>query len=113
DRLIISDWERAIDINIKGVLYGMAAALPYMKRQKSWHMIFVSSVAGHKIGPDLAVYAATKHAVRALAEGFRQEVKPYNIRTTIISPGAVATELPDSVTEPDIAEKIHTYYEDI
>jgi NADP-dependent 3-hydroxy acid dehydrogenase YdfG len=113
ERLTIDDWDRTIDVNIKGVLYGIAAALPHMKKQKSGHMIFVSSVAGHKVGPDFAVYAATKHAVRALAEGFRQEVKPYNIRTTIISPGAVATELPDSVTEQDIAEKIRTYYEDI
>ena len=113
ERLTIDDWDRTIDVNIKGVLYGIAAALPHMKKQKSGHMIFVSSVAGHKIGPDFAVYGATKHAVRALAEGFRQEVKPYNIRTTIISPGAVATELPDSVTEPDIAEKIRTYYDEI
>ncbi|MGC2353422.1 MAG: SDR family oxidoreductase [Candidatus Udaeobacter sp.] len=113
ERLTIDDWDRTIDVNIKGVLYGIAAALPHMKKQKSGHMIFVSSVAGHKIGADFAVYAATKHAVRALAEGFRQEVKPYNIRTTIISPGAVATELPDSVTEPDIAAKIRTYYDDI
>jgi len=113
ERLTIDDWDRTIDVNIKGVLYGIAAALPHMKQQKSGHMIFVSSVAGHKIGPDFAVYAATKHAVRALAEGFRQEVKPHNIRTTIISPGAVATELPDSVTEPDIAEKIRTYYDEI
>ena len=113
ERLTIDDWERTIDVNIKGVLYGMAAALPYMKQQKSGHMIFVSSVAGHKIGPDFAVYAATKHAVRALAEGFRQEVKPYNIRTTIISPGAVATELPDSVTEADIAENLRKYYSEI
>lgn len=113
ERLTIDDWNRTIDVNIKGVLYGVAAALPYMMQQKSGHMIFVSSVAGHKIGPDLAVYAATKHAVRALAEGFRQEVKPYNIRTTIISPGAVATELPDSVTEADIAEKIRQYYSEI
>jgi len=113
ERLTVDDWDRTIDVNIKGVLYGIAAALPYMKQQKFGHMIFVSSVAGHKVGPDFAVYAATKHAVRALAEGFRQEVKPYNIRTTIISPGAVATELPDSVTEQDIAENIRTYYEDI
>jgi len=113
DRLTVDDWDRTIDVNIKGVLYGIAAALPHMKKQKSGHMIFVSSVAGHKVGPDFAVYAATKHAVRALAEGFRQEVKPYNIRTTIISPGAVATELPNSVTEQDIAEKIQQYYEDI
>src|SRR2546421_6123365 len=113
ERLTIDDWDRTIDINIKGVLYGVAAALPHMKQQKSGHMIFVSSVAGHKIGPDFAVYAATKHAVRALAEGFRQEVKQYNIRTTIISPGAVATELPDSVTEADIAENLRKYYSEI
>jgi NADP-dependent 3-hydroxy acid dehydrogenase YdfG len=113
ERLTIDDWDRTIDVNIKGVLYGIAAALPHMIRQKSGHMIFVSSVAGHKIGPDFAVYAATKHAVRALAEGFRQEVKPYNIRTTIISPGAVATELPNSVTEPDVADRIRQYYSEI
>ncbi len=113
ERLTIDDWDRTIDVNIKGVLYGIAAALPYMMKQKSGQMIFVSSVAGHKIGPDFAVYAATKHAVRALAEGFRQEVKDYNVRTTIISPGAVATELPNSVTEPDVAEKIRQYYSDI
>lgn len=113
ERLTIDDWDRTIDVNIKGVLYGIAAALPHMIQQQSGHMIFVSSVAGHKVGPDFAVYAATKHAVRALAEGFRQEVKPYNIRTTIISPGAVATELPNSVTEPDVAEKIRRYYSEI
>ena len=61
--------------------------------------------------PACTVYAATKHAVRALSEGLRQEVKPYNIRTTVISPGAVATELPDSVTEPDVAERIRKFYE--
>ena len=76
----------------------------HMKEQKSGHIINVSSVAGHKVGPGGAVYAATKHAVRVISEGLRQEVKPYNIRTTIISPGAVATELPDSITEPDVAE---------
>ncbi|TIN74082.1 MAG: SDR family oxidoreductase, partial [Mesorhizobium sp.] len=94
----VEDWDRMIDVNIKGVLYGIAAALPHMKTQKSGHIINVSSVAGHKVGPGGAVYAATKHAVRIISEGLRQEVKPYNIRTTIISPGAVSTELPGSVT---------------
>ena len=111
ERLKIDDWNRMIDVNIKGVLYGIAAALPHMTRQKSGHIINVSSVAGHKVNPGGAVYAATKHAVRAISEGLRQEVKPYNIRTTIISPGAVATELPDSVTEPDVAERIRKVYE--
>ena len=90
ERLKIDDWNRTIDVNIKGVLYGIAAALPYMKQQKAGHIINVSSVAGHKVTPNGAVYCATKHAVRALSEGLRVEVKPYNIRTTIISPGAVA-----------------------
>jgi len=67
------------------VLYGIAEPLPHMKQQKAGHLINVSSVAGHKVGPGFAVYAATKHAVRALSEGLRQEVKPYNIRTTVIS----------------------------
>ena len=110
ERLKIEDWNRTIDVNIKGVLYGIAAALPYMKQQKSGHIINVSSVAGHKVGVGNAVYAATKHAVRVLSEGLRQEVKPYNIRTTVISPGAVATELPDSITEPDVSENIHKFY---
>ena len=100
ERLKIDEWDRMIDVNIKGVLYGIAAALPHMKRQKAGHIINVSSVAGHKVGPGVAVYAATKYAVRALSEGLRQEVKPYNIRTTVISPGAVATELPNSATDP-------------
>ncbi len=113
ERLKIDEWNRMIDVNIKGVLYGIAAVLPYMKRQKSGHIINVSSVAGHKVTRDGAVYAATKHAVRALSEGLRQEVKPYNIRTTVISPGAVDTELPDSITEPDVAERIHKFYKEL
>lgn len=111
ERLKIDDWNQMIDVNIKGVLYGIAAALPYMKQQRAGHIINVSSVAGHKIRPGAAVYAATKHAVRALSEGLRMEVKPYDIRTTIISPGAVDTELPNSVTEPDIAENVRKIYE--
>lgn len=111
ERLKIDDWDRMIDVNIKGTLYGIAAALPYMKEQQSGHIINVSSVAGHKVRPNGAVYSATKFAVRALSEGLRQEVKPYNIRTTVISPGAVATELPDSITEQDIAKNIQEFYE--
>jgi NADP-dependent 3-hydroxy acid dehydrogenase YdfG len=111
ERLKIEDWDRTIDVNIKGVLYGIAAALPYMKQQKRGHIINVSSVAGHKVGPSGAVYSATKYAVRALSEGLRQEVKPYNIRTTVVSPGAVATELPDSITEADISQGIRKFYE--
>ena len=113
ERLKVDEWDRMIDVNLKGVLYGIAAALQHMQRQKSGHIINVSSVAGHKVGPGFAVYAATKFAVRALSEGLRQEVKPYNIRTTVISPGAVATELPDSVTDPDASKRIRTFCEQV
>jgi NADP-dependent 3-hydroxy acid dehydrogenase YdfG len=111
ERLKVDDWERMIDVNLKGVLWGIAAALPYMREQNAGHFINVSSVAGHKVSANGAVYAATKHAVLALSEGLRQEVKPYNIRTTVISPGAVATELPDSVTEADVSKGMHEFYE--
>jgi NADP-dependent 3-hydroxy acid dehydrogenase YdfG len=110
ERLKIDDWDRTIDVNLKGVLYGIAAALPHMKQQKGGHIINVSSVAGHKVNPGGAVYSATKHAVLALSEGLRMEVKPYNIRTTVISPGAVATELPNSITEADIAQGVQKFY---
>lgn len=109
----VDDWDRMIDVNIKGVLYGIAAALPHMRDQKSGHIINVSSVAGHKVGPGGAVYSATKHAVRVISEGLRQEVKPYNIRTTVISPGAVATELPNSVTDPQQAERVKVLYNNV
>ena len=112
ERRKIDDWNRTIDINIKGVLYGIAAALPHMQRQKAGHIINVSSVAGHKVGKNNAVYAATKTAVRVLSEGLRQEVKPWKLRTTIISPGAVATELPNSITEADVAKGIGQFYEE-
>jgi NADP-dependent 3-hydroxy acid dehydrogenase YdfG len=107
----IEDWDRMIDVNIKGVLYGIAAALRHMTRQKSGHIINVSSVAGHKVRPGSAVYSATKVAVRMLSEGLRQEVKPYNIRTTVISPGAVESDLPSSITEPDVAARTKEFYE--
>ena len=109
ERRKIDDWNRTIDINIKGVLYGIAAALPHMQRQNAGHIINVSSVAGHKVGKNNAVYAATKTAVRVISEGLRQEVKPWNLRTTIVSPGAVATELPNSVTE---AKEIGQFYDE-
>lgn len=108
----VEDWERMIDVNLKGVLYGITAALPHMIRQKSGHIINVASVAAYKVRPGSAVYAATKAAVRMLSEGLRQEVKPHNIRTTVISPGAVATELPESITEPDVAQNIQQFYEE-
>lgn len=106
ERLKVDEWDEMIDVNLKGVLYGVAAALPHMKRQRSGHFINVSSVAGHKVVPGFAVYSATKTAVRVLSEGLRQEVGPYGIRTTVISPGAMATELLATIREPDIAAAV-------
>jgi NADP-dependent 3-hydroxy acid dehydrogenase YdfG len=74
--LKIDEWDQMINVNIKGVLYGIAAALPHMKEQKTGQFINVSSAAGHRVGAGLAVYAATKHAVLALSEGLRQELSP-------------------------------------
>ena len=98
------EWEQMIDVNLKGTLYGIGAVLPHMQERKTGHIINVSSVYGHKMGPDATVYCATKFGVRALSEGLRQEVKPYNIRTTVISPGAVATELLDHISDKEIRE---------
>ncbi|MCF2501307.1 MULTISPECIES: SDR family oxidoreductase [Dyadobacter] len=109
DRLNVEEWDTMIDVNIKGVLNGIAAVLPYMKEQKSGQIINTSSVAGHKIFGGSAVYSATKFAVRALTEGLRMEVKPYNVRTTIVCPGAVKTELLEHITEADIQQANQDY----
>jgi NADP-dependent 3-hydroxy acid dehydrogenase YdfG len=111
ERRKVDDWSRTIDVNIKGVLHGIAAVLPHMQRQKAGHIINVSSVAGHRVGKGNAVYAAAKTAVRVISEGLRQEVKPWNLRTTVISPGAIATELPASITEADVAQGIGQFYD--
>ncbi len=113
ERLKVDEWDQMIDVNFKGTLNGIAAALPHMKKQKSGQFINVSSVYGHKVGPGAAVYCATKFAVRALSEGLRQEVKPYNIRTTVISPGAVKTELLDHISEKDVAEATRKHVKEI
>lgn len=109
DRINVDEWDQMVDVNIKGVLYGIAAVLPHMKNQKSGHIINTSSVAGHKIFNGSAVYSATKFAVRALSEGLRIDVKPYNIRTTIVSPGAVKTELLEHISETDIQQANQDY----
>ncbi len=109
----IDEWDQMIDVNLKGTLYGIAAALPHMKQRKSGHIINVSSVYGHKLGPDATVYCATKFGVRALSEGLRQEVKPYNIRTTVISPGAVATELLDHISDDTLQSQTKDFVNQI
>ncbi len=106
ENLHYAEWESMIDINIKGVLYGIGAVLPHFKAQLGGHFINVSSVAGHQVSPSSSVYSATKFAVRAISEGLRQEVKPYNIRTTIISPGMTESDLTDSITDERIKPMI-------
>jgi len=113
ESLKVSEWDNMIDVNIKGVMYGIAAALPIMKEQQGGHIINVSSVAGHKVLPPGTVYCATKHAVRAITEGLRSEVTPYNIRSTVISPGAVDTELPSHITEEGVAEAMQGFYDQV
>jgi NADP-dependent 3-hydroxy acid dehydrogenase YdfG len=111
DQTKVDDWERMIDINLKGVLYGIAAALPIMRRQIGGHIINIASTAGLRVRPTMAVYSATKFAVRAISEGLRQEATAYNIRSTIISPGPTETDLPASVTDPDAAAAVREQHQ--
>ncbi|SET53252.1 NADP-dependent 3-hydroxy acid dehydrogenase YdfG [Enterococcus malodoratus] len=108
----IQDWDRMIDINIKGTLYGVGAVLPYMNKQKIGQIINISSVAGHYAHAGGAVYSATKWAVRAISESLREEVAQNgsNIRVTIVSPGAINTELLSSVTDPALKENYEQFY---
>lgn len=108
----IDDWNRMIDVNIKGVLYGIAAVLPTMRERKEGHIINLSSVAGHFVGAGSAVYAGTKFAVRAISEGLRKEEAANNIRSTIISPGMVKSELPESITDTNFKSAVEKMYED-
>ncbi|MCU6684860.1 SDR family oxidoreductase [Leclercia sp. H6W5] len=102
DQAKVNEWDKMIDVNLRGVLHGIAAALPIMKAQKSGHIINTASVAGHLVFPTSAVYSATKFAVRALTEGLRNEASAWNIRATIISPGAVSTELLEHISDKDV-----------
>ena len=104
DELRVEDWENMIDVNVKGVLYGIAAALPIFRRQGFGHFINTLSTAGLRIVPTMAVYAGSKNAVRAISEGLRQEAGD-KLRVTTISPGYVHTELPSSMSDPVAREK--------
>lgn len=107
--LHVDEWDRMIDVNIKGVLYCTAAALPHMLTAKSGHIVNVSSVAGRIVFPGGSVYCATKHAITAFSEGLRQELSTRkNIRVTCIEPGVVATELTNTITD----ESLQAYVKD-
>lgn len=109
--LKVEEWERMVDINIKGVLYGVAAALPHMLKQESGHFINTASVFGIKVfAPGGTVYCATKAAIRSLTEGLRMEAHTGKIRCTIISPGAVDSELKQDSSDPASAEAVKQLY---
>lgn len=99
-QLRIADWNRMIDVNLRGVLHGIAAVLPVMSKQKSGHIVNVASVSGHRVDPTAAVYSATKFAVRALSEGLRQESR--DLRVTVVSPGLTRTDLFEGIDAPEI-----------
>lgn len=105
DALRVEDWDAMIDVNLRGTLYGIAAALPVFARQGSGHVINVISTAGIKILPTMGVYAATKNAVRTVTEALRQEAGP-TLRVTEVSPGMVATNFGDSITDQAMKEAI-------
>jgi NADP-dependent 3-hydroxy acid dehydrogenase YdfG len=100
--LDVDGWMAMVDVNLKGVLHGVAAALPVFTRQGRGHFVTTVSTSGLKIVPNQSVYAATKNAVRTFLEGFRQECTDGVIRTTMISPGYVNTELDSSITDPEV-----------
>lgn len=105
----VDEWEQMIDVNLKGVLYGIAAVLPKFRAQGGGHVISLASVAAHTVFANSAVYSATKFGVWAVMEGLRQEVGE-DIRATVISPGAVSTELTSKITHADSAESAEDLY---
>jgi len=105
--LKVDEWDRMVDVNIKGVLYGIAAVLPEMTTRGSGHIINIASVGALSVSPTAAVYCATKYAVRAISDGLRQENE--NIRVTCIHPGVVESELAETITDPVAVEAMKTY----
>ena len=99
DALKVDEWNRMIDVNLRGVLHGIAAVLPVMQAQGAGHIVNIASVSGLRVDPTAAVYSATKHAVRALSEGLRQESR--ELRVTVISPGLTRSELTETISDQD------------
>lgn len=105
--LKIDEWNQMIDVNIRGVLHGIASVLPHMQSRKSGHIINLSSIGGFQVWPTCAVYSGTKFAVRAISEGLRLENK--DVRVTIISPGVVESELAHTITDPSTRDAIDEF----
>jgi NADP-dependent 3-hydroxy acid dehydrogenase YdfG len=111
DELKVDDWDKMIDVNLRGVLNGIAAVLPTMLARNSGHLVNIGSVSAYSVGPTVAVYSATKYAVRALTEGFRSETK--QLRATLISPGITRTELFDNITSQEPRDLLQGLAKDI
>jgi NADP-dependent 3-hydroxy acid dehydrogenase YdfG len=112
-RCQVEEWDQMIDVNVKGLLYGVAAVLPIMLAQQSGHIVNISSVAGRRPFPGGAVYSATKFAVRCISAGLRLELSPTDkIRVTDIAPGVVETELQDSITDTEVRERFQANWAD-
>lgn len=95
--LKVAEWDQMLDVNVRGVLYGIAAVLPVMQQQEQGHIINIASVGAHRVWPSSAVYCASKFAVRAISDGLRQETE--TIRVTLITPGVIESELADHITD--------------
>jgi NADP-dependent 3-hydroxy acid dehydrogenase YdfG len=108
DALLVDQWNQMIDVNIRGLLHGIAAALPHFQRLGGGHVITVASVGAHEVVPTGAVYCATKYAAWAITEGLRLEADP-SIRVTTITPGVVESELADTITDPVASSAMQTY----
>ncbi|MFF4388120.1 SDR family oxidoreductase [Streptomyces sp. NPDC001552] len=106
--LKVDEWDRTIDVNVKGVLHGIAAALPVMRAQGGGHFVNVASVGAYEVSPTAAVYCATKFAVRALSEGLRQE-SDGSVRVTLVSPGVTESELAEGISDPAAREAMKAY----
>lgn len=109
EALKIEEWNRMIDINIRGVLHGIAAGLPVMKKQGFGHFINIASIGAYEVSPTAAVYCATKYAVRAITDGLRQETAGQGIRVTLVSPGVTESELAESITDNEAKEIMKEY----
>lgn len=105
--LKVDEWELTLDVNIRGVLYGIAAVLPVMQAQQQGHIINVASIGAHSVSPTAAVYCASKYAVRAISDGLRQETD--KIRVTVISPGVVESELADIISDDTARQAMQTF----
>ncbi|MEU9234070.1 SDR family oxidoreductase [Streptomyces subrutilus] len=109
DALRVEEWDRMIDVNVRGVLHGIAAALPVMRAQGGGHFVNIASVGAYEVSPTAAVYCVGKFAVRAVSEGLRQESADGGIRVTLVSPGVTESELADGIGDPAAREAMRAY----